>query len=372
MRRAVVLCALFACSKTNDATSAPPPDASIPDAAAPIDAGQPPTCVDHLVAPTIVDPVKSNELVVMNDPEAKLGIFDPNLVSTVALSYSAVKAKDDIETRIAVSSDEGMTWTYATTASPAVPAPNDSGNLIHETSSLVVDPDEPDASRRWKLFTHRYLAKGGDLHYDVGNIALQTAPAPGGPWSTPTANIGWRGASPFSSDGAVLLAEDAPGASDCVFFTEPSALTLPNGVLALTLGCVTSLPSIRVVLFFSRDHAASWTSVGTLVPAKDGACLGRSPGLVRVNAASLFSENGKLYVWLTPESATGYHGCASVEVTDLDTLTLARNPDGSPTVTRLLTTPPDQFSGACTSAEGKTLMSIAFLADARPFRIFAP
>jgi hypothetical protein len=144
-------------------------------------------------------------------------------------------------------------------------------------------------------------------------------------------------------------------------------------VLALTLGCVTPAPSIRVVLFFSTDHAASWNSSGTLVPAADAACLGRSPGLVRVNAASLFSENGKLYVWLTPESATtGYHGCASVEVTDLATLTLARNPDGSPTVTRLLTTPPDQFSGACTSAESKTLMSIAFLADARPFRIFQP
>jgi hypothetical protein len=49
-----------------------------------------------------------------------------------------------------------------------------------------------------------------ELRYDLGHIALQTAPAPEGPWSEAAVAIGWAFSSPFSSEGAGLLLGDVP------------------------------------------------------------------------------------------------------------------------------------------------------------------
>lgn len=379
MRRALVVLAVASCSSEEAAPSTSTTPAV--DAGSAADALPPSTtCRDRLPVATTVD--LKDELVVANDPPAQLGIFDPSLVYPAgapggAMAYSAVKAKDDIATRIALSNDEGLTWTFVAQANTAAALPNDAGNLISEVSSLVLDVLDPDAARRWKLFTHRYLAKESDLRYDVGHVALQTAPAPEGPWSAPAANVGWRGPNPFSSDGAKLVAQDVAPLADCVAFTEPSALALGSGALALSLGCVSAAPavSIRVVLLLSTDHAASWTYAGVLVPAADAACLGRATGLERVNAADLFLANGKTWLSVTPESPMlGYRGCAFVEIADVATAKLARDDQGAPKVTKLLATPADQFSGACTFAEGAkkatALMSVAFLGEPRIFRIF--
>lgn len=380
MRRSLLFLLLAACSSTEAAQGPPQPDAAADSAAPAIDAAPPPrTCLDGLPPSSTVDP--ANEVFVTNDPPAPFGIFDPSIVYPAgapagAMAYSAVKAKDDIATRIALSDDEGATWTFVVQANAATPVPNDAGNLISEVSSLVVDPSDPDASRRWKLFSHRYLAKGQTLFYDVGHVALQTAPAAEGPWSAPAANVGWRGTNPFSSEGAKLVAQDVPALADCVAFTEPSALALPNGVLALSLGCVSTMPatSIRVVLLFSADHASTWTYAGVLVPASDAPCLGRAMGLARVNAVDLFGAAGKVWLSVTPENPTlGYRGCAFVEIVDLASAKIARDDAGAPKVTTLLATPTDQFSGACAHAEGATkataLMSVAFLDQPRIFRI---
>lgn len=333
----------FSCGD-DGATPSPPATASVEDGGlerdggvveggggplgdgAPVDDGRAPACADRL-APTTVP--LSDELLVAEDPAAPMGIFDPSVVYPKgalagAMAYSAVKAKDDIATRIAVSDDEGLTWRFAAQANVAQAVPADAGNLISEVSSLVVDPLEPSADRRWKLFSHRYLAKGAALHYDIGHIAL------------------------------------------------------PGGALALSVGCVSVPPEgprIRVELLLSVDHAGSWSHVGVLVPTRDAACLGRSAGLSRVNAVDLFGAAGKAWLSVTPENpATGYRGCAFVEITDLAKAEIARHSDGAPLVTKLLATPTDQFSGACAYAEGATrataLMSVAFLADARTFRIF--
>ncbi len=356
----------------HDATGDAESDGASPDATAE-------SCQDRLPAAAVV--ALDREVRVTNDPPAPMGIFDPSVVYPAgapggAMAYSAISAKDDIATRIALSSDGGQTWIYVAQANTPLALPNDLGRLISEVSSLVLDPLEPDPSRRWKLFTHRYLAKGTDLRYDIGHISLQVAAAPEGPWSLPVANVGWSGASTISSEGARFLAQDAPALTDCVAFTEPSALALPDGTLALALGCVSLTPtsSIRVVLLRSTDHALTWSYAGLLVPATDAPCLGRTPGATRANAAELFAAGGKTWLSVSPEHpALGYRGCAFVEVTELSTATLARDRHGAPAVTALLTTPSDQFAGACAYAEGaaepRAMMSVAFVTDPRIFRI---
>src|SRR5262249_27618362 len=130
-----------------------------------------PTCP----APTIVDPASARELAIVGEPGAAAGIFDPSIIypgpaSGGALAYSAMPDEHSIRTRLAASTDHGATWVYAadlnqpeaatiatTDPNEKCPANSCSGFLISEVPSLVFDADDPDPSRRWKLFAHRYL-----------------------------------------------------------------------------------------------------------------------------------------------------------------------------------------------------------------------
>src|SRR5450432_2573575 len=152
-----------------------------------------------------LDPAQLSELTIAGDTPA-LGIFDPSIVylgdaTGGVMAYSAVPTQQTIRTHIAGSTDHGATWTFAVEAnapeaatepSPACGTTTCSGNLISEVSSLIYDADDPETTKRWKLFAHRYLVGPNvELHYDIGTITLQTAAQPQGPWTAPQKLIGW-------------------------------------------------------------------------------------------------------------------------------------------------------------------------------------
>ncbi|MBV8698207.1 MAG: hypothetical protein JO052_10170, partial [Bradyrhizobium sp.] len=200
-------------------------------------------------AKTLVDTAVRTEVTVTGDAPAR-GIFDPSIIYPTgapggAMAYSAVPDQQTIRTHIAVSSDQGATWTYAAEAntpelnvsepsSDATECPGGActGNLISEVSSLVYDPTDPDAQKAWKLFAHRYLVGAGvNLHYRIGTITMQTAPAPQGPWTTPQKLIGWNSPAAYSSSGVVANVSTLAGtAQDCLALTEPGALVLPSSL----------------------------------------------------------------------------------------------------------------------------------------------
>ncbi len=378
--RAAVL-VFAACSSK---TAAKPDAAGAGSDAAPSD-----VAIDAPFCPTpgTLDPASAAELTIANDAPAA-GIFDPSLVypagaAAGALAYSAVPDQLTIRTHVAVSSDGGATWTYvaeanvpeaATLASSDAnecPGGTCSGNLISEVASLVYDADEPDAAKKWKLFAHRYLVGAGvALHYRIGTITLQTAPAPQGPWTAPAKWIGWDSPAAYSSSGVAVNASALSGTNDCLALTEPGALWLP-GVLDLAVGCVyldAGAPKIRIELLRSTDHAASFTHLATLLRPDDAACL--TPG-ASLNAPDLFATGGTEYVSATPSDSTGYHGCLVFAVADPATGALHRDPSGRAIATRAIATSNGQFSGACTYADGAGgyAMDVGFLAAARPFRI---
>src|SRR4051812_26595108 len=252
--------------------------------------------VDAPFCPAIqtIDPATATEVTVTGDTPG-MGIFDPSIVYPGdapggAMAYSAVPTQETIRTHVALSPDHGATWTYVAelnTPEPMTIASSDcaggvcSGNLISEVTSLIIDPLEPDPAKRWKLFAHRYLVGPNvDLHYAIGAITLQTAPQPQGPWTAPQKLIGWNGSSTYSSTGVGLNITTAGGSThDCVALTEPGALVLP-GSIDLAVGCVYyegATAKIRVELLRSIDHAATWTSVGTVLRADDAACSGLPP-----------------------------------------------------------------------------------------------
>ena len=376
-----VLLVFAACSSTSAAKPDAAPDAAR-DAAADV-AIDAPFCP----TPAAIDPTTAADVTIASDAPAE-GIFDPSLVypagaAAGAMAYSAVPDQMTIRTHLAVSSDGGASWTYVAEAnvpeaasiasSDATECPGGTctGNLISEVPSLVYDADEPDAAKKWKLFAHRYLVGAGvALHYRLGTITLQTAPAPDGPWTAPAKWIGWNSSSAYSSTGVQVNASSLPGTSDCIALTEPGALWLP-GVLDVAVGCVyvdAGAAKIRVELLRSTDHAASFAHVATLLRPEDATCF--APG-ASINAADLFATNGTEYVAATPSDATGYHGCLVFALADPATGALHRDGSGRAIVTREITTTTGQFSGACTFADGAGgyAMDVGFFADARKFRI---
>jgi hypothetical protein len=335
-----------------------------------------------------VEIAEASELVVTGDDGSALGIFDASIVYPAGatrgvMAYSSVPDQETIRTRIAVSEDGGASWAFV--AQPNAPEPavlpsTDpvecpggacAGNLISEVSSLIEDPDDPAPERRWKLFAHRYLVGPGvALHYRIGTIALQTAPAPEGPWSRPEKLIGWSSPSPYSSAGVVLDVSEVPGLADCLVLTEPGALW-HDGALHLAVGCVHLdgvEPRIRIELLRSEDHARSWSAAGTLLRPEDATCL--TPG-ASINAAELFADGDGVHVAATPSDATGYHGCVVVPVADLGAAEVARRDDGRPALTRTIAAEPAVFAGACSFAAGGGgyVMNVGLLDQARRFRI---
>lgn len=305
------------------------------------------------------------------------------------MSYSSVPSQDAIRTRVAVSGDMGATWTFVaeanqpqaitvdTTETARCGGATCSGNLIHEVSSLVLDATDPNANRRWKLFTHSYLhIPPSDIAYNYGFIALATAPEPWGPWSTQQKLLGWASPTSLSSTGAAMLLSAWPQLQDCVTLTEPTALAVADGSLYLATGCVYvgTEVGIRVELFRSTDHAATFSPVGTLMGDAAARCLGNSQP--RVNAPNLMVVGGQVYLSVTRDMPPPllYQGCDIVPVADLQAASLVLN-GAAPALVRRLVVANNGFSGACTYAEGASaagyLMDVGFFSTPRPFRIMA-
>jgi hypothetical protein len=307
------------------------------------------------------------------------------------MSYSAVQAQNAISTRIAVSPDKGATWTWVAspnTASDITVAAQAShptcsvsckGRLIHEVPSLLYDADDPDASRRWKLFTHSYVViDGGVPARDLGYIALLTAPEPLGPWKDEGKNIGWKGLSDFSSKDAGTVATGFSAMKDCLALTEPGAIWRAGGLVDLAVGCVGGDSSIRIELLRSFDHAKTWSYAARLLDGKDALCLGAS--VPEINAADLFTAQGKTWLLASPagpvpQGGTGYRGCLLFEV-GAGGGGVIRDASGAPVVTRRLDAADGRFAGACTAAEGSAatgfvLSELSLETLPKLFRMFA-
>ena len=336
--------------------------------------------------PRTITVATASEVTIVNDPGSALGIFDPSIVYPAgapggALAYSSVPAQNAIRTRIAVSPDAGATWTYvgeANTPEAATIASSDgtecaggmcSGQLVSEVPTLVLDPGEPLAAKRWKLFAHRYLVSSANtLHYRIGTMTIQTAPDPQGPWTAPEKLFGLSSPSTYTTQGARYNASMFTGMTDCLVLTEASAIVLP-GTLDLAMACVYldgATARIKIVLARSTDHGQTWASLGKILGPGSGDCLpGTTPG-ASVNAPDLFvASDGKEYISIT-SSDPGYHGCAIFHVDDPGTGHVAVLP------TTLIVPDTGQFSGACTwsAGGGGYQIDIGFFTSARAFRIF--
>jgi len=329
---------------------------------------------------TLVVPLATPPLAIAGLAPPARGIFDPSLAASgdssapFIMSLSTVEATNNISTIIAGFDAARGEWALlarvnAVNFSDALPCAGGepcSGSVVREVSSLIVDEADPDASRRLKVFAHSYIVTNGTaLHYDWGRISLYTAPAPEGPWSAEQPLLGWRGASPFSTEGVRQVLTDLAPLADCLIFTEPGALALGGArpLLLLALGCA-SAPAqpgdaapIRVVLVASADFGATWAYVSELVSAADAASLGSE--VPQTDAADLFvapNAAGALAIFLSVSPSrllwpgfVGYAGCAVLQLA-ANASGVVRDAAGRPVVERAVEPDGLAFSGACTAA----------------------
>jgi hypothetical protein len=355
-----------ACGPSSSSSSSPVVDAGADSSAA--DAA---TCASGNVT---VDPASTPKLAVANDRNSTNGIFDPSLIwppgSTRGfLSYTSL-GSSALFTRIATTTD-GTTFTYAvdanayadlavaTTDTTVCNATSCNGRMVHETSSLIYDATDPDASRRFKLFDYSYVivpAAASPAQHAWGYIGLYTSASGDSTWSSGTKAIGWAStATSVSSDGAEAVLTNTADLSDCAAFTEPAAIVDVSGNIDLALGCVSknSGNPVRVVLVTSTDHAKTFSYVGVLLTSADGPSVGSNS--TGVQPTDLFQDDGDTYLIVstlgtTPtiaNSPAGYVSCTTIAVSDLASAKVERDASNNPVVVRKLTAPGGTFTGAC-------------------------
>jgi hypothetical protein len=403
MTRALLLiCCAAACSPGAALTDAGSDagESGTPDAG--VDGGQPPNYCAIDAGHGLGGPVA-----ISGDPGAPGGFGDPSVLyptdaGTGYLTYTAV-AVASANTRWASSTDHGATWTYGGDVNAVTPltivtsddgvcdAGMCTGSWVHEVSSLIDDPGDPDSTRRYKVFTHSYFINAlGQEHYEIGSIDLWTTAAmqAGAVWGE-TRLLGWQSSSSQSSAGVATVVTTDPQLSpllgNCYAMTEPGALA-HDGVIELALGCESIVPPasvpIEISLIRSYDHAATWSPVAKLLSVTDAAALGGTGQWgPEVNAADLFVANGVTYLFASPNGAvvmptstSGYRGCVVIPFQDLDAGQLVRC-GTAPAVVASFQDPNDLFNGACTYAEGASAAGVMGLdldnTRSPPFQLWA-
>ena len=391
MRVLAAVFLVFACGGGGGDRDAGPPDAALPGTDAACERG-----------PDRAGPYPRR--VTIDGETSARGIFDPSIeypegADAGLMTYTAVPDEAHVHIAIAASIDHGASWHRQGVVAPARPitietddddvcgAATCAGLLVHESSSLVLDPYDPDPDRRLKVFVHSYFfgaATGKWL--PIGYLALYTAAAPEGPW-TETVLFGWPSSSPLSSTGAVHdIASDPDLAElhDCMIVGEPGALVRGDGTLDLALACPRLRPGgvdvIDIRLLRSTDHGASWRYIATLLDTVDATTLGAAHE--KINGPDLFMAGGRTFLIATPlgpvttpdgDEEDAYRGCAVIPVADLETGAVERC-GGAPVVAAMYSGQPRVFTGACSADVGDTadgmLIPVPDFTSGDPYRVW--
>ena len=288
------------------------------------------------------------------DANAVSGVFDPSVVNdagTVWLAYSSVNAHNgdpnfgDITTSIAKGTDGAQTFTYLgavgqangpvtitdtahsanfTSCSTGLTSSSCTGRWVYETPWMIKDPTDPDPSRRYKLFAHKYFnqppVNNMQRHwYWLGAIVMWTASSPDGTWSPETPVLGWNLTPPeiplVKNTGNTLNLID-PTNLNCDAGSEGSASLDGNGGADFTFSCLYNTatnPVFKVVLLRISNLAALGTTnpgsfqyVSTLLTPADAAAI----SFTAYSTPALLSTQGNAPVLIaTPYDNSGLKGC---------------------------------------------------------------
>lgn len=327
---------------------------------------------------------------------AEAGIFDPSFTrddqGRMWMSFSTVSPDPTygtkfnfISTRLAMSKDNGATWTDQGAVNPAtdqpLPPPHDrlKARWEHEVSRVLYDP-YAETGTRWKLLWHRVLrvydGKSPDSAplFEHGWMELRTAPDAVGPWS--------RGRKMFVGFAYNDDNDNNLGAPEmrlnkmkingvkmkgCAAYTEPGMVAREAGIY-VALRCATGKPNGQIALLLCDHEFRDCDYRGPLLKDEEAPRFGGR--LSGFSGSDLVDTGDKVYLVVTPTEQPGeiYRGCLFFEVVSLDQATINPEPalrvDGKP----------GSFNGACGYA-GKGSAGGVYLSEYSPegpahFRVF--
>ena len=126
---------------------------------------------------------------------------------------------------------------------------------------------------------------------------------------------------------------------------------MKDGTLYLSLTVLTPTGPDRIVLFASKDHAATWRFVKTPVNRKDAQGLGYAV----LDGSSLAAEGSKVFLLASPGARSdGHDGTVALEFESLATGRLKRKPDGMMLVAAYFAPQPSLLSGHGQSDAGQS------------------
>ena len=290
---------------------------------------------------------------VLDGPYKKINIIggtvnngqgDPSLEygpdGTGWLTYTSVDVKNSVLiTHLAKSTDKGKTWKFVKVINQPFPdiVNGIKGNWVHETTSIVYDPD--DAGKEWKIFWFRYFRAKGSIAKNKEHtwlnswIAYKYTSNPEGEWSE---EIPVFGMGNFRNKG-IDLSSLHPDLKDLVFYYELGSL-YKDGTLYLSLeGSATSTGQgewnkKKIILVASSDHGKTWKYAGTLTDYNDA----KKYGYLTFTASSLVKEKGRIFLLVSPsgklsdlKNPEGHHdGIHIFEFEDITKAKLKRDNKG--------------------------------------------
>ncbi len=313
---------------------------------------------------------KNNRNTTLNDSYSKInikadavknGVFDisveygPDGIGWMA--YSRVSLPKYVETKIAKSTDRGKTWKYITTVNHSkkgfihIGKSQTQGVWRYETPSLLYDVKDKQ-SRRWKLFTQKYLSKPpykkGNSLFQHGWIEYKYAKTPAGPWSKPIRLFGSK-----KNKSKINPNMLNPGLRKNLFYNEIGTIAV-DGEIYLSVDASTTPTGIgkwnerKIVLFSSKNHGESWKYVGTLTDSDDAGEF----GYLIFTGSSLVKEGKHLYLLASPAGKKGlfvknrsHDGAYAIEFSDISKAKLKRDKKGTLIVSKIFKINSNMHSG---------------------------
>jgi hypothetical protein len=249
-----------------------------------------------------------------------------------------------VHTHLARTTDGGANWTFVKVLNPSTNGtcvmPDGQplqGVWRYEVPTLVCDPADPDANRRWKLFAHKYFwTPKHDRMVGYGWIAVRTAADPAGEWSAeiPLFGAGKNPRAPYDKTSVDVNALDA-SLKSTVAYSEPGALAR-DGRLYLSLTALQPRLGLggigvgyAIILLASDDHGVSWRFAGTLLTRDDANRFGYE----YFDGTSLAEDGGRVFLLAVPGGRRWMHdGCVAFEFESLANGRLRRDAAGLPVV----------------------------------------
>ncbi|MDB6062490.1 MAG: hypothetical protein JWM78_2593 [Verrucomicrobiaceae bacterium] len=320
-----------------------------------------------------------------NTGSAASGIADPTLLrlanGNIWMVYSSVNyygspVTQDKSTSLALSSDGGATFNYMRTLGAATNASvtGTTGNVcagttcngrwVYEAPFVVDDANDPNASRRFKVFAHKYFlypSANPSAIYTLGAIVMWAAPAlDATTWSAEQSVLGWNSTPPELTPNRIVNTIN-PALNECLTIREGSASSF-KGALDFVFACDNGSTQ-KIVQLRSTDHANTFSYVGTLLEAADAAPFNANyfgaPALVttETNAQLLLATPAVNRTVNGASTSNAYSGCVVFPIESEQNATLFRS-GATPLSILQIPALTDQLNGGCAWERGITGVGI--------------